>query len=540
MNEQFQAERTIRNSCELTGLPLSTAQMEIWLATQLTESNLPYTVGEYLEIDGHVDIDRFRSAMEQLVAETDALHLRIINLNGEPRQVFGPIPKPMLQYVDLIGEADAVEAAAHFVQSELARPMDLEQGPLFAFCLLRVAPNRFWWLHRYHHIVVDGLSMGFLARRAAAIYTAIGHGRVAPEGSSGSLQLLLDDDAVYRRSAQFERDATYWAEQVSDAPLPVSLTGRTATSSTHHIRHSGMLPVAMFEPYLKDGQVGRDAASLAVAVMAVYVARLGEADEIVLKLPVRSRLKEPNRSSVVGMSANLLPLRLQVNTESSFQTLMHQTSQKIHELLRHQMYRGAELYTRVDNTSGSSISAGCGVNVMAFDYDFCFDDNPVRVNKFIRGLADDLTFVVYKATGSDLQIDLFGNSSLYSAAELEFHYKRLTHLLETIATDPEIKVGAIDVLLPSERTLLLEEWNRTEHVYPSERCVHQLFEDQVSANPEAIALEHDGELLSYGELNTRANRLAHRLIELGVGPDTLVAICVERSPAMVVGLLAIL
>ncbi|HBF29920.1 condensation domain-containing protein, partial [Rhizobium sp.] len=455
MNERFQAGHTAQSSRKNTGLPLSAAQMEIWLATQLTESSLPYTVGESIEINGPVDVNRFQAALGQLVAETDALQVRIVSEDGEPRQIFGPIPKSSLQFVDFVREMNVNEAAAQFVQSELSRAMNLEQGPLFAFSLLRLEQNRYWWLHRYHHIVVDGLSMGFLARRAAAIYTAIGRGQVEAEGNSGSIRLLLGDDDAYRSSSQFDRDKAYWTGQVADAPLPVSLTGRTATSTAHHIRHSGVLPLTAIEPFLSEGNVGRDAASLAVAVMAAYLARLSNVDDIVLKLPVRSRSREENRSSVVGMSANLLPLRLQVKRNGSFQTLIQQASSEIHELLRHQMYRGAELYTRADNSSADSLSSGCGVNVMAFDYNFFFDDSPVRVNKFIRGLADDLTFVLYKATAADLQIDLFGNSSLYSAAELEFHHRRITHLLQAVAAKPEAKVGSIDVLLPSERRLLL-------------------------------------------------------------------------------------
>ncbi|MBD8900607.1 AMP-binding protein, partial [Rhodanobacter sp. DHG33] len=131
-------------------------------------------------------------------------------------------------------------------------------------------------------------------------------------------------------------------------------------------------------------------------------------------------------------------------------------------------------------------------------------------------------------------------TALFDHATVVRHRGYLLTLLHAMVTDATQTVAHIDLLASDERTLLLETWNRTDAPYPDQLCIHQLFEQQVRQHPEATALVFEDQSLSYAELNTQANRLAHHLINLGVRPDDRVAICVERSLAMVVGLLAIL
>ncbi|MER9332371.1 AMP-binding protein, partial [Mesorhizobium sp. M0488] len=142
--------------------------------------------------------------------------------------------------------------------------------------------------------------------------------------------------------------------------------------------------------------------------------------------------------------------------------------------------------------------------------------------------------------GDQIAGSLHYATALFDEATIERQRGYLLALLRAMVADAGQPVGRIELLSPEERTYLLEELNRTDADYPSDLCIHELFEQQVRRTPEAVALVHEGEALSYGELNARANRLAHHLIALGVKPDQPVAICVERSPAMVVGLLAIL
>ena len=156
--------------------PLSAAQMEIWIAQQLDPENPQYVIGEYLEIFGPVDAVRLESALHQVVSESDALHVRIADRDGKPRQIFDLSANWSLRVLDFCAEPDPEGAALAHMQAQLTCPMDLNQGPLFGFILFRVAPDRCFWFQMYHHIIADGLSMSLIARRVAKIYTALGRG----------------------------------------------------------------------------------------------------------------------------------------------------------------------------------------------------------------------------------------------------------------------------------------------------------------------------------------------------------------------------
>ena len=182
-------------------LPLSAGQLGVWFAHQINPSSPAYNIGEYIEIHGSIDPVLFEQALRQVVVESEALRVRVIEQADGPRQIVGDPPAWTLPFFDLsaVGRAASAEAEA-WMRADLARPIDPTSEPLFGFALFKVSADRFFWYARYHHIVMDGLSMALVARRLADVYTKLKVGPAGLGGVFGKLADLLDEDAAYRTS----------------------------------------------------------------------------------------------------------------------------------------------------------------------------------------------------------------------------------------------------------------------------------------------------------------------------------------------------
>jgi NRPS condensation-like uncharacterized protein len=185
-------------------LALSSAQLGIWFAQKLNPGSAAYNIGEFIEIEGPVVLPLFERALRQVVSEAQSLRLRFSEQAGEPRQFVGEPTAWSLPIIDVSAELDARATAETWMKADLARPTDPMVGPLFGFALFKASATRFFWYARYHHIVLDGFGMWLVARRVAEVYTALCAGESSQGEAFGSLSDLLNEDAAYRASGQFD------------------------------------------------------------------------------------------------------------------------------------------------------------------------------------------------------------------------------------------------------------------------------------------------------------------------------------------------
>src|SRR3954452_6379083 len=518
-------------------LPLSDAQLGIWFAQTIDQSSTTYNLAEYLEIGGPVDATLFEVALQQVVAETEALHVRFVSNADMPGQIIGPAPDWSMSLVDVSGAPDPQAAAERWMRADLAKPVDLTCGPLFRYALLKAAADRFFWYSRYHHIVMDGFGFALVARRVADVYSSLVAGRAAEPGTFGSLAPLLEDEAGYRRSKRFEQDRQFWIEYLADLQEPASLGERARPAAHGFIRHSGLLPFSRIQHlHSVAHRAGVSLPQFVIAAAAIFVHRLTGAQDVIVDIPLTGRMT-PAARRAPWMMSNVLPLRLAVRADMSVSELGAEATRRMRHVIRHQRYNVANL--RRDIGRADQRMFGPTVNFMSFDYNVHFDGYPVTAHNLSNGPVDDLSIVLYDRLDSrDLRIDFDGNPALYSAARLAELQQRFLRLLEALA-DPDQFFGRIDILGPDERHTVLREWNATARAVPG-ATLPELFAAQVARTPEADAVVFEDERLSYGELDARSSRLAHHLRGLGVGPEVVVGLCIERSLAMLVGLLGIL
>lgn len=520
-------------------LPLTSAQSGIWFAHHLRAGSPAYNTGEYFNIPGPVDPELFERALRSVVDETDSLRVRFTVDARGPRQTVVPSLAWSMHRADLSSAPDPRAAAEEWMRAELATPVDLVRGPLFRQALLRIAPDRFLWYQRVHHIVVDGFSMSLLARRVAKTYTGLVEGTPRRPAPFGPLTTLLTHDADYRDSEQRAQDREFWKDRLAGRQDPVSPAGRSAAASDGFLRRTGSLPAPTTAALRSAAQhAGATWPTAVIATVAAYLHRLTGKRDVVLSMPVTGRT-DPAELAVPGMVANVVPLRLHVRPEQCLTSLVRQVADEIDALRPHQRYRGEDLRRDLGADEPQRVTFGPVANIMSFYYRLEFAGVRATAHNLSNGPVEDLSISVYdRSDGTEPRIDIDANPALYSDAELTAHQSRFLHFLETVAGAPDRPLGSHDVLTPEERHLTVVRRNDTAHPFPS-LTVPEAFGAWAARTPGAAAVSFGELTLSYEELNASANRLAHRLIAAGVRGESTVAVLMERSLDVVVSVLAI-
>ncbi|MCG1048368.1 condensation domain-containing protein, partial [Mycetohabitans sp. B6] len=477
----------------LTTYPLSSAQTEIWLAQQLHSGSPVYNIAQYTVIEGAIDPTVFEAALRQVIDEADSLRLQFVESEAGLRQRIGS-PAWSMPVLNLTAEAESQAVAQAWMRTDYEEPVDLMQGPLFQYALLKVAPKQWIWYQRYHHIMMDGYGAVLIAQRVAQVYSALCAEREPAPCTFGSVLKLLESDAQYRASAQREKDEAYWLKHCAHWPVPATLAGRAAPALQHRLRQTAYLATQALGDAASD--VGRLAQFL-TAALATYLHRMTRAQDVALGLPVTARLGA-NRH-IPGVVSNTVPLRFTFEAKMTLASLLQQATQ-IQRGFRYQRYPSEALRRKLELMPGQALF-GATVNVMPFDYDLSFDGYPSSNHNLLNGPVEDLMLAVYWTPDNpQLRIDFDVNPACYTAEELEAHRCRFVRFMQALAADVTQPIGEIDLLDTEERHRLLIEWNATQQDYPAHQCIHQLFEAQVEHTPEAMALVYEEQTLSYAEL----------------------------------------
>ncbi len=529
-------------------LVLSFAQQRLWFLAQLDEGSTNYHIPLTLRLRGGLDRTAWQRSLDRFFARHEALRSVFVAPEGKPRvEVLPPdAGLPVLEH-DLRGRPDAEAALLDLCHEEARTPFDLARGPLIRGRLIRMSDAEHVFLLTQHHIVSDGWSLGVLLRELSQLYQAFEAGRDDP---LPPLAIQYPDYAAWQRQwlsgERLQSQAQYWRDTLSGAPARLALPTDRARPAQQSF--AGASVPVVIDADLTRGlkrlsrQHGTTLFMTVLAAWAAVLSRLSGQDDLVIGVPSANRGRR-EIEELIGFFVNTLALRVDLSGEPSVSQLLERTrrtalaAQEHQDLPFEQVVEIVKPPRHLDHTPLFQVMLAWQNNAVG-----SFDLAGLSVAAAGEGL-DQVKFDLELSLGEcdEVIAGTFGYATaLFDQATIERQRGYLLALLRAMVADAGQPVGRIELLSSDERTYLLEDLNRTAADYPSERCIHELFEQQVRRAPEAVALVHEDEELSYGELNARANRLAHHLIGLGVRPDQPVAICLERSPAMVVGLLAIL
>ena len=452
---------------QLADYPLTRAQAAIWFAQQIEPTNPIYNVGEYLEIHGAIDGERFEAALNEAIQETEALQLRFVERGGSPRQLIDASSDWHLRIVDVSREPNPRAAAEALMAVDLNTPLDLMRDRLFAFDLFRCAADRFLWYLRFHHILIDGFAASLLVKRVADVYTALASGEPYGRSPLLSFRTLLEEELRYRASAQYTHDREYWIQRFADGPEPVSLSSRPRTRPHGFLRHTAFLaPTVVGTLHDTARSLGATLPQLITALTSTYLSRLIGTDDVPVEVVVTARVGALARLST-GMTSNILPLRLNLQPEITVSDVIQQVAAQMRRMLRHQRYRGEDLRRDLGLRTDDRRLFGPLVNIMPFDYGLEFGGHRATVHNLSNGPVDDLAIVVYDRSDTrPLRIDFDANPALYSAEELADHHHRFLHLLSSGVHGGE-RISNIDLLRADEREQILTAWNATAQPVPA-------------------------------------------------------------------------
>ncbi|MBG4856127.1 non-ribosomal peptide synthase/polyketide synthase [Pseudomonas aeruginosa] len=526
---------------------LSFAQERQWFIWRLDPHSAAYNIPVALRLKGPLRRDALQGALDLLVQRHETLRTTFVEHDGAPRQVIHPtLPiaieerRPPVAGEDLKG----------LVETEAHRPFDLQRGPLLRVLLLPLATDECVLVLTLHHIIADGWSMQVLVDELIRVYAALRHDEPP---ALAELPIQYADFAAWQRQwmdgGERERQLGYWVSRLGgEQPLLELPSDRPRPQQqSHRGRRIGIpLPAELAEALRRLAQA--EQGTLFMLLLASFQAllhRYSGQNDIRVGVPIANRNREETEG-LIGFFVNTQVLCAELDGQLPFRELLRQVRRAVVEAQGHQDLPFEQLVDALQPER--SLSHAPLFQVM---YNHQRDDH--RGSRFaslgelevedlawdVQTAQFDLTLDTYESSNG-LLAELTYATDLFDASSAERIAGHWLNLLRSIVARPEARIAELKLLDEAEARADLLQWNPGPQDFTPASCLHRLIERQAAERPRATAVVYGERALDYGELNLRANRLAHRLIELGVGPDVLVGLAAERSLEMIVGLLAIL
>ena len=530
-------------------LPLSYAQQRLWFLDQLEPNSPFYNISLALHLAGNLQVDVLEKSLQEIIQRHESLRTNFATIEGNPVQVIKPESNWQLTLVNGKDSPKYREEQEikKWLEIHSHQPFDLANDSLIRATLLKLSDTEHFLLICLHHIVSDGWSMGVFIEELTTLYNAYTKGL---EPLLQELPIQYADFAIWQREYLQgeirENQLNYWQKQLAAAPALLHLP----TDYPRPLQQSfqGDRIKCILSPELSQGlnKLSREKGvtlfmTLLTAFQTLLYRYTGQTD-ILVGTPIANRTRS-ELAGLIGFFVNTLVLRTDLARNPSFSELLKQVRETATDAYDHQDLPFEMLVEALQPERNMSYTP-------LFQVMFGLDNEIVDSIDLegIKATHQPLEFKIAKFDLSlSIQVKETGltaiweyNTDLFEPSTIERLSGHFVNLLTGIIANPEQTVSQLPLLTESERNQLLFDWNQTEIDYKNDLCLHQLFEQQVKQNPQAIAVKLEDEFLTYEELNCKANQLAHYLQSLGVKSDSLVGIFVERSLDMIIGILGIL
>ena len=528
--------------------PLSFAQERLWFLEQLEPESSVYNICRAYRLLGNLNTSALEASLNEIISRHETLRTAFRLVDGRPVQVVQPIQNISIEYVDLRAIPDNERDAEiqRRIKADLHCAFDLSAGFLLRSTLLRAGDQEHVLILMTHHAAFDAWSMGILTRELWTLYQAFSNGNPS---QLEPLPVQYSDYAVWQRDwlqgEVLKAQLLYWKEHLKNLPilnLPTDQP-RKARQSFHGARVTITLPEELTRALNEmSHRHGVTPFMTLLAGFQVLLYRYTGQEDVVVGSPVANR-RRPELEGLIGFFVNSLVLRGDLSGNPSFRNLLLRTRdlciaagtnqdlpfEKLVQELQPERDQSRNPLFQVMFVLQNATRPFTGIPSLRIEpMEVTTTRSPFDLSLFLRERAGKYIGHIEYST------DLFNRDRIDRMAS---HFQTL---LGAIVADPDQPIATLPILTEAERRQMLIEWNDTGADYPKNKCIHQLFEEQVERTPEAIAVKFEDQQITYRELNQRANQLAHQLMTLGIGPEKLVGVCIERSIEMVVGLLGIL
>ncbi|MFD0305959.1 non-ribosomal peptide synthase/polyketide synthase [Streptomyces sp. NPDC127119] len=527
-----------------TTAPMSYAQQRLWFLEEFAPGGTEYVTALALRLRGRLDIPALATALRKLVTRHESLRTTFDTVDGRGVQIVQPpqeVPLPLHDLSEL-PEGERTARLEKRLAADRALPFDLREGPLLRTGLIRLADDEHVLTLTLHHIVTDGWSTAVLTGDLAHLYRAELDAATEP---LPPLPVQYADYAHWQRTTSgHEQQLDYWKEQLADIePLDLPTDRPRPPLRTRSGATAGLsLPPGVAR---RLGQVGRDRGvtlfTTLVAAAQTFLARLCGSQDVTVGT-VTSGRDQAEIQHLIGFFVNTLVLRSRVDAERPFAEFLDDVRRTVLDAFAHQEVPFEQVVDEVRPVRDTSRTPLFQVMVVLQNTPAAGLDVPdlevSAVETELQHAAFDLTLEFAEADSGGLDGLLTYNTDLFDAATAEHLADQLATLLTAVADDPHRALGALPLASEEELKALLEQGRGTARPVPA-ATLPELFGRQVAATPDAVALEDTGRQLSYAQLDRAADRLAHRLIARGVGPEDVVALALPRTAETVVAQLAV-
>jgi amino acid adenylation domain-containing protein len=529
-------------------LPLSSQQERLWFLDRYGSSGAAYSLPGAVRLKGNLDKEAMRSSFQEIVRRHEILRARFVEVGAKPQLHISENAGLELHELDLrdpITGMAAEEQVNREIKEEAARPFDLSEGDLFRARLLRIGEQEHILLLTVHHLLFDGWSVGVLTNELSALYEAYRKGNPLP---------LAELDIQYVDYAEWQRDMLgkgawtegleYWKKQlegVAGLELPTDRI-RPAVQSFRGTTEEWKVPAELNASLRKlSHDHGVTLFMTLLAGWQVLLSRYSGQEDFPTGVPMHNRV-HPQVQNLIGFFVNMVVLRADLSGNPEIGELLRRTRETCLAAYTHQAVPFEKLVDALETNRDLSRNP-------LFQVAMVLQDAPVEAMRLngveaalLRsapiGSKFDLNLVIEEGTHG-LHGFIEYSTDLFEQETIQQMLRHYTQVLQEMARDSRQNVSTLPFLSAGECHQLLFDWNSTVEPFAS-RCIHELIAYQVMMTPNAVAVEYEKEEMSYAELNRRANQLGHYLRKQGVGPETRVGICLERSFEMIIGLLGIL
>ena len=532
----------------LATVPSTEPQQEIWVSAQMGEgASCAFNESISIRLRGPLDSEAMISSIRALVRRHEAL-----------RGTFSPdgtsvciaatldVSVPVLDLSDLPPE-EAEKRFQEIVREDALRPFDLVHGPLFRAIIVKTGQEEHTVVLTAHHAVCDGWSVDVLLKDLSLLYSAARRGEDPGLGQPhqfGAYALLMRQEI---QGPEFAAAEAYWlkqfAEEVPALDLPVDFP-RPKMRSYEGAREDRQTDPELLADLRKVGtRLGCSLFTVLLAGYKILLHRLSRQTDIAVGIPSAGQ-PVAGQNDLVGHCVSFLPLRSRFDGRQRFSEFVRAVSSTLLGAFENQIYSYGRLLTKlpvrrdpgriplVSATFTHSQSYEKGqLRFEGLEHEYF--PNPRRFETFELNMNA-------REAGGRLEMICHYNTNLFRAGTIQRRLREYEVLLRGIAANPDAPIGLLPILTDEEERLLVRDWNSPVKEYPVPKCLHELFSEQAAKTPSSIALVFGDRRLTYAELDSRANQLAHCLRERGVGPEALVGLCIERSPEMVIAILGVL
>ncbi len=543
--------RQVVTARKLKSAPLSYNQQGLWVLNQLMPGESVYHSPTAARLRGQLNVPALQKALQAIFARHDGLRTVFRTIDGEPVQLVQDITLDV-PVIDLstADEAEREAEALKILRHEARRPFDLSVGPLMRAVIVRMREDEHILLATLHHIITDGWSFGIIHRELSSFYAAFAAGGPSP---FAELPIQYSDYAMWQREwfegEVYASQLVYWKKQFATMPPALELPADNPRPNVQAYRaFRGDQQTITLSPDLTRRirkLCQQENITLFMVLMAAYQILLhrytGEED-IVVGTPIAGR-PVPEIEDLIGLFINTLAIRAQVSSGAT-----------VREFLNHVKQVALGAYSNQDLPFERLVKELQPERTLAhnplFQVMFVLQSEEILPLN-LSGITAEHFRIDHVMANFDLTLDIVehedtlvclfeSNADLFNADTIARMAGHFENVLESITANAEQKISEVQLLSETERRQLLYEWNDTTAAGRDASSIQEMFERQVEQTPDSVALVSDGRELTYRELNERANQLAHYLRERGVGPDTMVAMCLHRSAQLIVALMGIL